>query len=257
MIIGCTVHIDFGIDNEGDEFKYTDGILGLGYTPTSFMFAATKQYGNKFSYCLMDHNLPLNSTNFLTLGSYETSQTPKATLSGPMQRTKLIITEEGEYGVQIEGISIGGQMLQLPAELWDFKTGGGMTLDSGASLTALAKPAFHKVGQEMMKALAPKYKIVLQTNSLLRYCFTAADNEDFDKDVPKLAFHFADGVVYEPPVRNYVLATETNLQCLGLMPVVPASHKAGLIGNIMQQLHLWEFDLTSMTVGFAPSQCTF
>ncbi|KAK4285606.1 hypothetical protein QN277_002282 [Acacia crassicarpa] len=204
----------------------------------------------------MDHQLHKNSTNFKTFGSYETIQTQKATLSAPMKQTKLIITTEGEYGVQLEGISIGGQMLQLPAEIWDFKAGGDVALDTGTSLTALAMPAFQMIGQAIIKALAPKYKTQVGNSTELGFCFVAGDKEDSQKDVPKLGFHFADGTVFEPPVNNYVLNIRSNLQCLGLMPITRGSEKGGLIGNIMQQFHLWEFDLSSMTVAFAPSQCT-
>ncbi|XP_054814367.1 aspartic proteinase NANA, chloroplast-like [Prosopis cineraria] len=258
MIIGCNHELNFGTDNEGDDFSRTDGMMGLGYTPLSFMYRATKQYGNKFSYCLMEHHLLKNSTNFITFGSYETSQTQKATLSAPMQRTKLMIQPDGEYGIQVEGISIGGQMLQLPAELWDFKAGGGMTLDTGTSLTVVGKPAFQKIGQGLLKALAPKYKTIFGSNETgLRYCFIAEEREGFEKDVPKLGFHFAGGAVFEPPVSNYVLTMKPNVHCLGLLQTQRGSiETAGVIGNIMQQLHLWEYDLASMTVGFAPSQCT-
>lgn len=256
VVIGCTKEM---ASSRGEEtLNHTNGVLGLSHNPNSFISRATQHYGNKFSYCLMDHTLHKNVTNYLTFGAYKITQTPNSNLLAPMKRAELVLVEGGGYGVKVEGISIGDQMLPIPPEFWDFKAGGGLVIDSGSSLTSLGSAAFQMVNEALWKTLAPKYKRKTEGIEPFAYCIDAGENE-FESDVSKLAIHFTGGAIYEPPVSNYIIPAEPRVQCIGIDEYASVDGGAvlgGLLGNIMQQNALWEFDLAKNTVGFAPSKCS-
>ena len=73
--------------------------------------------------------------------------------------------------------------------------------------------------------------------------------------VSRLVFHFAGGARFEPPVKSYIIDVAPLVKCIGIVPI-DGIGGASVIGNIMQQNHLWEFDLSTNTIGFAPSICT-
>lgn len=72
--------------------------------------------------------------------------------------------------------------------------------------------------------------------------------------VPKLAYHFADGAVFEPPVSNFIAEINqprTGERCVSI--VKSNTYTGSLIGNVMMQNYLWEFNIADETVGFTPS----
>ncbi|KAK9285843.1 hypothetical protein L1049_025044 [Liquidambar formosana] len=85
----------------------------------------------------------------------------------------------------------------------------------------------------------------------MEFCFSATGFEE--SLAPKLAFHFADGAQFAPPVKSYIIDVADGVKCLGFASADwPGT---SVIGNIMQQNHVWEFDLGRNKLGFAPSTC--
>ncbi|KAF7835832.1 aspartic proteinase NANA, chloroplast-like [Senna tora] len=246
MLIGCTRSTINGQTLNGN----IDGILGLGLSRDSFVTNVASQYGGKFSYCLVDHLSHKNISNFLTFG---TTITPKSKLLTEIHKTPLVKIPP-LYGLNVVGISIGGQMLKIPPMVWDFKARGGAILDSGTSLTILTMPAYKPL-MEILVGHLGKFERV-KASPPFEYCYNSSGvgNKGFDESVvPRLAFHFALGVRFEPPVKSYVIDVGPSEKCIGILGADWPG--ASTIGNIMQQNHLWEFDLVHNTVGFAPSTC--
>ncbi|XP_009363310.2 aspartic proteinase NANA, chloroplast [Pyrus x bretschneideri] len=244
VIVGCTDHI-----KGSGGIRHGDGILGLGFGRNSFATKASLNFGGKFSYCLVDLQSPKNVSNFLTFGGHKSARLQK-----PMTYTKLVIGDSEDkgsfYGVNVQGISVGGKMLDIPPRVWDENLKGGTIVDSGTSLTFLKVPAYKAVMKVMTMALS-KVKKLSPDNDPFDFCFSS---KGFNKSlVPKFAIHFADGAIFEPPVKSYALDVADGKMCLGF---VPTNVGPSVIGNIMQQNHLWEFDLGRRTLGFAPSTCT-
>ncbi|XP_057454028.1 aspartic proteinase NANA, chloroplast isoform X2 [Lotus japonicus] len=240
LTIGCTKTIVNGVTFNED----TGGILGLGYAKDAFVDKAALQYGGKFSYCLVDHLSHQNVSSYLTFG------TPKVKLLSEMRRTELFLAAPF-YGVNVVGISVGGQMLKIPSQVWDFNAQGGTIIDSGTTLTNLALPAYEQLFEALKKSLTKVKRVPAGDFGGLDYCF---DAKGFDESsVPRLVFHFAGGVRFEPPVKSYIIDVAPQVKCIGVLAINGPG--ASVIGNIMQQNHLWEFDLAHNTVGFAPSAC--
>ncbi|KAI3997012.1 hypothetical protein MKX01_021288 [Papaver californicum] len=228
-----------------------DGVLGLGYNDNSFATKATAKFGNKFTYCLVDHLSPKNVSSYLTFGY--SKQRSEHLVPGSSPSINLQYTDfeaiDGLYHVNIVGISIGGLVLKIPSEIFSVQNQGGVILDSGSSLTFLAEPAY-KIVMKYLKAGLTKFKQVKDES--FEFCF---QSQGFDESaVPKLVFHFADSVRFEPHVKSYVIDVSDGVKCIGFMP--NAWPGISIIGNIMQQNFLWEFDLKGKRLRFAPSTCT-
>lgn len=243
VLIGCTESII-----EGD-FRAADGVLGLGFSKYSFTAHIVEEFGAKFSYCLVDHLSPRNVSNYLLFGHDRVG----TELLSNKQYTKLVLGDELGllYGVSVFDISIGGVLLKTPSQVWDVKLGGGTVLDSGTSLTYLTVQAYDLVMAALFKSVS-KFQRMSLDGVPFEYCFNSTG---FDESlVPRLGVHFTDGARFEPPVKSYIIDVAMELKCLGFVSLEwPA---ASIIGNIMQQNHLWEFDLDQTTLGFAPSTCS-
>lgn len=245
---------------EGEQSQQADGILGLAYHNYAFGNKAAQRFGGKFSYCLMDHLLE-NVSNYLTFGSNK-----KALLSRPMQYTRFEIFNKF-YGVHLKGISVNGAMLNIPADTWDYKCEGdpgaydfrckgGLLVESGVSLTYLLDPAYTVVTKALLAGPLSRLAKDQVDDVPIEHCF---NSRGFDESmVPQLAFHFRDGAVFEPAKKSYVIDVSSNVKCLGFSPPVGTDFGwvTNNIGNLMQQNHLWEFDLVQRRLGFAPSDCT-
>lgn len=243
VLIGCTE----SIIGKGTA-KGSDGILGLGFGKYSFTTKAALKYGGKVSYCLLDHMSPKNVTSYLTFGDNK-----KAVLQGKMRYTQLVFGNPNKgsfYGVNLQGISVGGKMLNIPLHIWNPKLGGGALVDSGMSLTFLTKPAYKPVMTALTMPLT-KFRRLRSEEDDFDFCFDPRGYRD--RLVPKLVFHFAGGAKFAPPVKSYVIDVSPGMKCIGILPL---SEGACIIGNIIQQNHLWEFNLVRKTLGFAPSTCT-
>lgn len=242
VMIGCSETV-FG------NFHDIDGVMGLGFDQHSFAVKAAQKFGDKFSYCLVDHLSPSDLVNFLVFGEVNDSTIPK------MQFTELILEIVNPYyAVNVSGISIDGEMLAIPSDAWDLKSGGGFIIDSGSSLTHLVKPVFDQVIAAFQAPLSKFKKQSLDMGpSEPEYCFDDAGYKE--SLMPKLEVHFADGAKLTPPVKSYVIDAAAETKCLGFVSTPwPGT---SVIGNILQQNHLWEFDLLNRKLGFAPSSCIF
>ncbi|KAG4192613.1 hypothetical protein ERO13_A07G169600v2 [Gossypium hirsutum] len=242
VMIGCSETI---VGN----FHDIDGVMGLGFDQHSFAVKAAEKFGNKFSYCLVDHLSPSDLVNFLVFGEVDDSTLPE------MQYTELFLgIVNPYYAVNVSGISIDGEMLAIPSYAWDLKSGGGFIVDSGSSLTHLVEPVFNQVIAAFQAPISKFKKLSLSVGpSEPEYCF--GDVGYKESLMPKLEVHFADGAKLTPPVKSYVIDAAEGIKCLGFVPTRWPG--PSVIGNILQQNHLWEFDLLNGKLGFAPSSCTF
>ncbi|KAJ8751811.1 hypothetical protein K2173_026002 [Erythroxylum novogranatense] len=241
VLIGCSQVFN-------GSFRHTDGVMGLGYSQHSFAVRIAKLFGYKFSYCLVDHFSPSNLRNFLTFGDVKTTQTLK------MQYTELVVDVINPYyAVNVSGISVGNTRLKIPSPVWNVYGNGGAIIDSGSSLTYLTEPAYNAVMEAYEQPLANYTKVKIPDLGPMELCFEAKwFNET---SVPKLTIHFMDGANFEPPLKSYFIDAAEGVLCLGI--VSTAWPGVSVIGNIMQQNYMWEFDLGAAKLGFAPSSCIF
>ncbi|KAJ1253731.1 hypothetical protein BS78_K203000 [Paspalum vaginatum] len=234
VVLGCTASYD------GQSFQSSDGVLSLGNSNISFASRAAARFGGRFSYCLVDHLAPRNATSFLAFGP----------APGPAtQRTPLLLDRRMSpfYAVTVDAVYVAGEALDIPADVWDVGSNGGAILDSGTSLTILATPAYRAVVAALSKRLAGLPRVAMDP---FEYCYnwTAGAPE-----VPALEVHFAGSARLEPPAKSYVIDAAPGVRCIGVQE--GAWPGVSVIGNILQQEHLWEFDLRDRWLRFKHTRC--
>ncbi|PAN29177.1 hypothetical protein PAHAL_5G206500 [Panicum hallii] len=257
VVLGCTTSYN------GDSFVASDGVLSLGYSNLSFASRAAGRFGGRFSYCLVDHLAPRNATSYLTFGPNPAlapaartacAGTPAA-VPGARQ-TPLLLDHRLRpfYAVTVNGISVDGELLKIPRLVWDIEKGGGTIVDSGTSLTVLASPAYRVVVAALSKKLAGLPRVTMDP---FEYCYnwtSPSTGEDLAVPVPDLALHLAGSARLQPPAKSYVIDAAPGVKCIGVQegewPGV------SVIGNILQQEHLWEFDIKNRRLRFMRSRCT-
>lgn len=243
LVVGCTTN------SSGSSFSSSDGVLGLGYSATSFTSLASSLFGGLFSYCLVDHLAPRNLSSLLTFGptiftSLITS-TPRV--------TPLILDSRLSplYSVSIRCISVDNETLDIPPEVWDINSGGGTILDSGTSLTVLADPAYQAVVTTLSQKLAGLPQVQMDP---FDYCYnwTGVDS-NAELHIPKLVLHFDGAARLEPPSKSYIIDVAAGVKCIGITSAPwPGT---STIGNILQQEHVWEFDIRKRQLRFEHSKC--
>jgi hypothetical protein len=240
LVLGCTASYD------GDSFQSSDGVLSLGNSNISFASRAAARFGGRFSYCLVDHLAPRNATSYLTFGSG-----PEHAAAVWPSQTPLLLDSRMTpfYSVSVAGVHLGGEQLDIPSDVWDVEKDGGAILDSGTSLTILATPAYEVLVAALSARFAGLPRVSMDP---FEYCYnwTAAAGAP---DIPELEVEFAGSARLRPPAKSYVIDAAPGVKCIGVQegPWPGVS----VIGNILQQEHLWEFDLRDRLLRFKHTRC--
>jgi hypothetical protein len=246
VVFGCsTVN---GMDN------LTLGIAGLGRGPLSLV----SQLGvRRFSYCLRSDaaagEIPILFGSLAKLTNGSVQSTPL--LKNPfLQRST-------HYYVNLTGIAVGSTELPVTASTFGFTQtglGGGTVVDSGTTLTLLAKDGYAMVKQAFLSQMA-NLTAVDATSSGFDLCFEASASGDL-LPVPTLVLRFAGGAEYVVPRRSYfdVVAVDSQgraaVECLLVIPS-PRKLPISIIGNLMQMdMHVL-YDLDGEMFSFAPADC--
>ncbi|KAE8126084.1 hypothetical protein FH972_020830 [Carpinus fangiana] len=139
---GCGFRVS-GPSVSGVSFNEAHGVMGLGRGPISLLSQLGHRFGNKFSYCLMDYTISPPPTSFLTIGHNVVPRVSRISYT-PLHSNPLSPTF---YYIGIQTISVNGVKLPINPTVWSAnKLGnGGTIIDSGTTLTFLAKPAYRQV----------------------------------------------------------------------------------------------------------------
>ncbi|KAF8696804.1 hypothetical protein HU200_036441 [Digitaria exilis] len=251
VALGC------GHDNEG-LFVAAAGLLGLGRGSLSFPTQISRRYGRSFSYCLVDRTSSSSSSNqasssrssTVTFGPGAVGPGASASFT-PMVRNPRM---ETFYYVQLVGISVGGARVPGVVESdlrLDPSTGrGGVIVDSGTSVTRLARPAYAAL-RDAFRGAAAGLRLSPGGFSLFDTCYDLGGRKVVK--VPTVSMHFAGGAEASLPPENYLIPVDSR----GTFCFAFAGTDGGvsIIGNIQQQGFRVVFDGDGQRVGFAPKGC--
>lgn len=248
VAFGCGFRIS-GQSVSGTSFNGANGVMGLGRGPISFASQLGRRFGNKFSYCLMDYTLSPPPTSYLIIG--DGGDAVSKLFFTPLLTNPLSPTF---YYVKLKSVFVNGAKLRIDPSIWeiDDSGNGGTVVDSGTTLAFLADPAYQLV------IAAVKQRIKLPNADELTpgfdLCVNVSGVTKPEKILPRLKFEFSGGAVFVPPPKNYFIETEDQIQCLAIQSVDP---KVGfsVIGNLMQQGFLFEFDRDRSRLGFSRRGC--
>ncbi|KAK6919982.1 Xylanase inhibitor, N-terminal [Dillenia turbinata] len=237
VAVGC------GHDNEG-LFIGAAGLLGLGRGRLSFPSQTGRQFGSKFSYCLVDRSASAKPSS-MVFGEGSISRTARFTrlLTNPRLDTF--------YYVDLTGISVGGTRVPgITSALFklDPAGNGGVIIDSGTSVTRLTRPAYIAL-RDAFRAGASNLKRATDF-SLFDTCYDLSGRSEVK--VPTVVMHFGSADV-SLPASNYLIPVDNK----GTFCFAFAGTISGLsiIGNIQQQGFRVVFDLAGSRIGFSPRGC--
>ncbi|CAL1377431.1 unnamed protein product [Linum trigynum] len=234
-----------GEDNEGDGFTQGGGLVGLGRGPLSLV-SQLKQ--PKFSYCLTSIDDAAGATSTLSMGSLAGPAGNSSATTGLIQNS----AQSSFYYISLEGISVGGTGLSIPASTFALQSdgSGGMIIDSGTTITYLERSAFDEVKKAFKAAI--DLPVDNSGSTGLDLCFDLpSGGGSGDIKVPTLVFHFK-GADLELPAENYMIAdSSVGLVCLAM----GSSSGMSIFGNIQQQNFMVLYDLAKESLSFTPTQC--
>lgn len=250
---GCGFQIS-GPGVSGSNFNGAHGVMGLGRGPISFSSQLGRRFGDKFSYCLMDYTLSPPPTSYLIIGGGDehddtVSRNPKMSFT-PLLANPLSPTF---YYIEIKSVKVNNAKLRIDPSVWslDDLGNGGTIMDSGTTLTFLPQSAYVKI------LTAIKRRVRLPSPAELTpgfdLCFNVTGKTR--TKLPRLSFELGgEESVFDPPPRNYYIETEEAIKCLAIQPVSDAMGFS-VIGNLMQQGFLFEFDREKSRLGFSRHGC--
>ncbi|EEE64882.1 hypothetical protein OsJ_19741 [Oryza sativa Japonica Group] len=227
VAIGC------GHDNEG-LFIAASGLLGLGRGRLSFPSQIARSFGRSFSYCLVDRTSSRRARPSRRWGG-----TPRMATF---------------YYVHLLGFSVGGARVkgvsQSDLRLNPTTGRGGVILDSGTSVTRLARPVYEAV-RDAFRAAAVGLRVSPGGFSLFDTCYNLSGRRVVK--VPTVSMHLAGGASVALPPENYLIPVDTS----GTFCFAMAGTDGGvsIIGNIQQQGFRVVFDGDAQRVGFVPKSC--
>ncbi|KAK1603284.1 hypothetical protein QYE76_008127 [Lolium multiflorum] len=247
VAVGC------GHDNEG-LFVAAAGLLGLGRGSLSFPAQISRRYGRSFSYCLVDRTssaTPATSrASTVTFGSAALASTVASSFTPMVKNPRM----ETFYYVQLAGISVGGARVPGVANSdlrLDPSSGrGGVIVDSGTSVTRLARPAYSAL-RDAFRAAAAGLRLSPGGFSLFDTCYDLSGRKVVK--VPTVSMHFAGGAEASLPPENYLIPVDSK----GTFCFAFAGTDGGvsIIGNIQQQGFRVVFDGDGQRVAFVPKGC--
>ncbi|CAL8994880.1 unnamed protein product [Prunus brigantina] len=250
LSFGCGFRVS-GPSVTGPSFNGAHGVMGLGRGPISFASQLGRRFGNKFSYCLMDYTLSPPPTSYLRIGGGFPHDVVSKIRFTPLLVNPLSPTF---YYIGIKSASVNGVKLPIHPSVWslDQSGNGGTVIDSGTTLTFLPKPAYRLILAAFKRSLRHLAKPAEPTRGF-DLCINVSGVAR--PILPRLSFRLVGNALFAPPPSSYFIDTAEQVKCLAIQPVDSGSG-FGVIGNLMQQGFLFEFDRDKSRLGFSRHGCT-
>ncbi|KAK4376496.1 hypothetical protein RND71_002792 [Anisodus tanguticus] len=179
--------------------------------------------------------------------------------SGPSITGPSFNGAQGVMGLGRGSISLASQLgrrfdvkLPIRPSVWaiDELGNGGTVMDSGTTLTFLAKPAYTRIVQAFKRLV----KLPEADDPTIGFDLCVNVSGVSRPNFPKMSFKFSGNSVFSPPPGNYFIDTAEDVKCLALQPLTAPSGFS-VIGNLMQQGFVFEFDKDRSRIGFSRHGC--
>ncbi|TXG62301.1 hypothetical protein EZV62_013664 [Acer yangbiense] len=232
FLFGC------GENNQG-LFSGAAGLIGLGRDPISLVSQTAQKYSKIFSYCLPSSS---SSTGHLTLGN------GGGGVSNSVKFTPLSTRYQSLYGLDVTGISVGGQKLSIPASVF---SSSGTIIDSGTVITRLPPTAYSSLKSAFQQQMS-QYPTA-PALSILDTCYDFSKYENIT--FPTISFSFNGDTDVEIDKTGIFVASKVTQVCLAFAPNRDDSDVA-IFGNVQQKTMEVVYDVAGGRVGFASGGCS-
>ncbi|KAF8392917.1 hypothetical protein HHK36_021157 [Tetracentron sinense] len=236
MVFGC------GHENEGMTGRQEAGTLGLGYKETSIVY----QIGSdkKFSYCIGNISDPSYAYNQLVLGS-------GAIIEGYSTPIEIY---NGFYYLNLEGISVGNENLNITPGIFDrTDSGGGVIIDSGMTYSALQIDAYNALSVALEKLLDQILeKATAPPSEPFKLCYKGVVGRDLT-GLPVVTFHFADDADMVLDEWSMFMQYNEDVFCMAVLQ--GDLDGLSVIGTMAQQYFNFGYDLVAKKLSFEVIDC--
>ncbi|TXG48815.1 hypothetical protein EZV62_024690 [Acer yangbiense] len=234
IIFGCGAKQsgDLGSSSEAA----VDGILGFGQANSSMLsqLAAAGKVKKEFAHCLD----VVKGGGIFAIGD----------VVSPIVSTTPLVPNMPHYNVNLKAVEVGGDVLQLPTDL--FESGGqrGTIIDSGTTLAYLPSDLFEPM---MTKILDRQQGLQLHTVEEQFSCFKFSQN--IDDGFPPVKFHFENSLTLTVYPHEYLFLIREYTWCFGWQNGGVQSHDGKqtiLLGDLVLSSKLVVYDMENQTIGW-------
>ncbi|CAB4292707.1 unnamed protein product [Prunus armeniaca] len=240
--ISPVTNVVFGCAHDNDGYNgQPSGILGLG--PSNISLAT--QLGSKFSYCIGNMKDPKYPHNQLILGDGAKIEG----LSTPLE------VYNDLYYLTLEGISLSERRLEIDPEIFKRTPSGtgGTVIDSGTTLSFLAKGAYDVLRAEVQKLMDGKLEKVEEPDIPSALCYKGIISQDL-VGFPDVVLNFADGAELGLDIESLFQEYGQNELCMALQES-PVGNDLNVVGIMAQQFYNVAYDLAANKVYFQRIDC--
>ncbi|XP_059628646.1 aspartic proteinase 36-like [Cornus florida] len=226
----------------GSSSEALDGILGFGQANSSMIsqLAAAGKVKKMFAHCL-DGN---KGGGIFAIGE----------VVQPKLNSTPLVPNQAHYNVIMKAIEVGGDVLDLPTDVFDTESGKGTIIDSGTTLAYLPREVFDPL---MRKVLVPELNLKLHTVEEQFTCFQYAGN--VDDGFPDVTFHFENSLSLTVYPHEYLFQIQRDVWCVGWQNSGMQSKdgkELTLLGDFVLSNKLVLYDLEKQSIGWAKYNCS-
>ncbi|XP_043718778.1 aspartic proteinase 36-like isoform X2 [Telopea speciosissima] len=225
VVFGCGVPQSSGTDSSDATL---DGILGFGQTNTSMIsqLASAGKVRKMFAHCLGG----INGGGMFAIGH----------VVQPKVKTTPLVPDQPHYNVNMEGVEVGGVVLQVPLDVFATGSRQGTVIDSGTTLAYLPEIIYEPLIKEKDFS-----------------CFTYS--QSVDDGFPTVTFRFENSLSLVVYPHDYLFPLSDTEWCIGWQNIGNQSNDSlnmTIFGDLVLSNKLVLYDLENQVIGWTEYNCT-
>lgn len=226
----------------GTSSEALDGILGFGQANSSMIsqLAAAGKVKRMFGHCLDN----INGGGIFAIGE----------IVSPKVNTTPMVPDQPHYNVVMKEIEVGGNVLELPTDVFDTGDRKGTIIDSGTTLAYLPEVVYESM---MTKIVAQQPGLKLHTVEEQFMCFQYSGN--VDEGFPDVKFHFEGSLSLTVYPHDYLFQIRDQVWCFGWQNSGMQSKDGRdmtLLGDLVLSNRLVLYDLENQAIGWTEHNCS-
>uniref|UniRef100_A0A7N0RDL7 Peptidase A1 domain-containing protein n=1 Tax=Kalanchoe fedtschenkoi TaxID=63787 RepID=A0A7N0RDL7_KALFE len=239
IVFGCST-LQTGDLTKSD--RAVDGIFGFGQQDMSVIsqLASEGVAPRAFSHCLKGSD---GGGGILVLGE----------IVEPNMVYSPLVPSQPHYNVNLQSISVNGQILPIDPAVFATSGNQGTIIDSGTTLAYLAEEAYDVFVQTISDAVAQSVRPMLNKGNIC-YKITASLNAIF----PQVSFNFAGDASMILKPEDYLLQQNSiggsPVWCVGFQKI--QGQGVTILGDLVLKDKIVVYDLAGQRIGWATYDCS-
>ncbi|KAK9265556.1 hypothetical protein L1049_021562 [Liquidambar formosana] len=226
----------------GTSSEALDGIIGFGQANSSMIsqLAASGKVKKMFAHCLDG----VNGGGIFAIGQ----------VVEPKLNTTPLVPNQAHYNVVMKAVEVGGDVLDLPTDVFDTGDRKGTIIDSGTTLAYLPQEVYDPL---ITKIIAQQPGLKLHTVEDQFSCFQYIGS--VDDGFPAVTFHFDKSLTLTVYPHEYLFQIREDVWCIGWQNGGLQSKDGKditLLGDLVLSNKLVLYDLENQTIGWKEYNCS-